>query len=263
MAGPDVPMRVLVTEQNGESVSRSVKYIYPQASWLPKQEGNWQSRSFDLESELPVPLPATIGGQPWNAADLVTTEDQPQLTNPRIQQPPGIVIPWHPRTLDVADFTTRAPLPGLEGGMFRSDGLRIVTHPCMGDRAVLMKIAPSTLDPSCLEGIATESQVYQAMDGRALTPVFLGHVVENGRVVGFVLEYIDDGHEPASAADVRACEKVLNDFHRAGYLHGDLSEDNFIVRADGTAVILDFEYSSQCSSQEELAEEADYLRKSL
>lgn len=104
---------------------------------------------------------------------------------------------------------------------------------------MIMKFWPT---PACVPiRIETEMRAYHACVGHDLTPEFLGLVTELGRVVGYLLEYIKDAHEPHDAADKELCrEQVqrlhdLTGWHRSGAKN---RRSNFLVK-DGRVWLID------------------------
>lgn len=96
--------------------------------------------------------------------------------------------------------------------------------------------------------IEAETQMYQVLDGRGIAPKFLGHIHEEGRVMGILLEKVADGR-PAAPADLGRCMAALSRFHALGYLHGDCNKYNFIIRPDDTIVLIDFERATKCDDK--------------
>jgi len=80
----------------------------------------------------------------------------------------------------------------------------------------------------------------QNTNSTRIAPKFLGHLTENGRVIGMLLEKLEG--EFASIDDLPACSATLLKLHNIGLVHGDVNRYNFIVdRAKGDARLLDFE----------------------
>jgi len=87
--------------------------------------------------------------------------------------------------------------------------------------------------------IETETAIYQTIDEHNIAPKFLGHLHENGRVVGLLLAYME-GRRPQTEQDYGMCASVLSRLHNLGLVHGDVNLDNFIVTGI-EAKLVDFE----------------------
>lgn len=60
-----------------------------------------------------------------------------------------------------------------------------------------------------------ETRIYERINGQAIGPQFLGHLTEEGRVIGFVIDYIKDARH-AGPDDVEACQIALRKLHQVG-----------------------------------------------
>lgn len=72
-------------------------------------------------------------------------------------------------------------------------------------------------------------------------------------MVGFLLEKISG--ETSEPSDLVSGQTVLRHLHRCGILHGDINRNNFIVKSDHKAILIDFEKAVQCSNIDTLQEE--------
>ncbi|WAO90714.1 Protein kinase domain-containing protein [Fusarium falciforme] len=87
-----------------------------------------------------------------------------------------------------------------------------------------------------------ETTKHQGQDEHRIAPEFLGHLNENGRVIGFLMEQVVGDY--ASLDDLPACETTLRRLHTMGLVHGDVKRFNFVVdRSTGQARIIDFEHA--------------------
>lgn len=119
--------------------------------------------------------------------------------------------------------------------------------------------------PGDMRSVARETAFYQLLDGLGVTPLFLGHVTEAGRIVGFLAEYVlqqqqqqQEGEKgrPGRAAGgggggMEACLSALGRMHARGVAHGDAHGGNCLVRGGGTAVLVDFELALETEEEEE------------
>lgn len=120
------------------------------------------------------------------------------------------------------------------------DHTRVVTHEDFNkhETKMVMKIWPS---PMCnKDGIEREMMAYQACDGKDITPKFLGHVAEEGRVIGMLIEYIEEAHKPSTHEDKELCRQGLDRFHRStGWHRNPMAnhKDNFLIKDDKAYLI--------------------------
>lgn len=122
-----------------------------------------------------------------------------------------------------------------------SDRMRVVTHAAYGNNEALMvmKIWPSPMYTQL--GIEREMMAYKALGHLGLTPKFVGHVTEEGRVVGMLLEYIAGAHKPSDYNEKELCRQQLFLFHRMTGWHRSVAanhKDNYLVK-DGIVYIID------------------------
>ena len=157
---------------------------------------------------------------------------------------------WHPRRLEYLEFITVQTL--------QPDRLQVVTHPDF-DAPVLVKIASFPWEIPSLE---REVTVYQLLHGSRATPEFLGHVVEGGRAIGFITEYI--GEVPSMRdRHMQGCLAALRKLHQRGIAHGDAHDGNCLIRKDGSAALIDFELSLETWSHEEFERDLDIMGRCI
>ncbi|KAK8117986.1 uncharacterized protein PG998_006267 [Apiospora kogelbergensis] len=123
--------------------------------------------------------------------------------------------------------------------------------------------------------IRNHREVWQRLEG--LGPRFLGLVTERGRgVIGFVSEYFADAKSfeqllveaydntnkvwQPSDADRKACYAALERLHDARLLHGDMHRGNLLRRADGSVVLIDFEFMGHLDGEGNLIPEPETMR---
>lgn len=108
--------------------------------------------------------------------------------------------------------------------------------------------------------IEQETRAYQLLEGSGLAPRFLGHIHENGRIMGLLLEKIEGC--PASFQDLSICEAALEKLHELGLVHGDVNRYNFLV-TEGGVKLVDFESLLENASPESMRKELDNIRVEL
>ena len=157
---------------------------------------------------------------------------------------PAVQTTWHPQHLNVLSLK-------------RTKRHRSSVHEVLHDGCpAISKIACFGWD---IPGIENETWAYsiitryyrQHASKRAITPAFLGHITENGRVIGFALEKVHG--EFASVDDLLECQEALRGIHRMGLTHGDVNRYNFVVdRSNGERIvrIIDFEHAKKLDETE-------------
>lgn len=136
--------------------------------------------------------------------------------------------------------------------------IRVVMCPLF-NRPVLFKFAEFLWQIAALE---QETVAYRRIDNQGIGPRFLGHVTETGRVMGFLMEYV--AGRTAETEDLERCQSVLAKLHRLGLKHGDINKHNFLIRdGDREALLVDFETTVECRSEEELTEELSSVQLGL
>lgn len=83
---------------------------------------------------------------------------------------------------------------------------------------------------------------------KQIAPQFLGHLTENGRVIGFLLEKVEGTY--ARLSDLPLCAAALKTLHSMGLVHGDVNKHNFVVdREKGEVRLIDFEHAGLLSEE--------------
>ncbi|KAK3389676.1 hypothetical protein B0H63DRAFT_464151 [Podospora didyma] len=144
-----------------------------------------------------------------------------------------------------------------------STSCRIQRSSIIDNRPVVAKFTEFPWQTPYLE---PETAAYQWIEGSDIVPRFLSHLTEEDRVIGFVLEYIDEA-TPAGPEDLAACQSILKKQHSLGVKHGDINKHNFLVQprhdGSGRVILLDFESANRDASVDELEAEYQHLTESL
>ena len=156
---------------------------------------------------------------------------------------------WHSTVIDYLELTK---VDSMRPNVYQ------VTHPCFGTTIVLAKFAEF---PWKIPFFEAETTAYSWLDGTGVGPKFLGHITEEGRIIGFLIEYFGDARS-ATAQDLAVCEQALRELHELNVMHGDINKYNFLIR-DGGAVLIDFERAEKCDDKAELELELAALSGSL
>ncbi|KAH6688940.1 alpha-galactosidase A [Plectosphaerella plurivora] len=185
---------------------------------------------------LLIPSLPDLPDSSWTSATIVRgTDGAPLVTTISTDPLPEIKTVWHERRIDVLSLE-------------RTKRLRSWTHEVLyqGGTAVA-KIACFAWD---VRRIERETEAYRKLmqhrrqhpEEPPMAPEFLGHLTENGRVMGFLLQKIDGG--PACIDHLPDCEALVRRVHRLGMVHGDLNRYNFVINRARTGCVrlVDFEH---------------------
>ncbi|KAK6215029.1 alpha-galactosidase A [Colletotrichum tabaci] len=197
---------------------------------------------------LLIPSLPDLPDSPWTTATIVRGADGSPFISAISTDPLSeIQTVWHERCIDVLSLK-------------RTRRLRSWTHEVQYDGGTAVaKIACFEWD---LRRIERETAAYykltqhriQHRDEPPIAPEFLGHLTENGRVMGFLLEKIDG--ERACISDLPDCEALVRRIHGLGMIHGDVNRYNFVVDRDGTEGVrlVDFEHFEDFSEEAAMEE---------
>ncbi|KAI5856719.1 alpha-galactosidase A [Durotheca rogersii] len=187
---------------------------------------------------LLIPKLPDLPDSPWTTM-VISRDKNGSLTSTTSTDPlPEIQTTWHELRVDVLKLErTRR---------FRS-GVHEVQY---NGAPAIAKIACFQWDIARIE---RESWAYSIMarhhnqhpNESPIAPNFLGHLTENGRTMGFLLQKVNG--EPACIDDLANCEALLRRLHRLGLIHGDVNRYNFLVdRISGSSIrLVDFEHAEE------------------
>lgn len=140
----------------------------------------------------------------------------PESEKPRIECVE--LEPWHDCPMDLAEHSE--------------------IYPCFHDsfRGGEGMLAKFWQTPACVpRGLETEVMAYRACAGKDITPEFLAHVTENGRVIGFLMEYIDGARRPFWKDEMNLCRNAVRRFHKLTGWHRAYQQnckENFLIRGE-------------------------------
>lgn len=221
---------------------KHIKYVTVDPGVLPKDD-----RTF---APILIPMLPPFPPGNWNEGHVskdpltqrpffsrVTHSDLPEVRNI-----------WHDRRIDHLELKYLDRV---------RQNIHHVTCPAFSS-PVLVKFAEF---PWQIPYYEAETTAYEWIEAKGIGPRFLGHLTEDGRVFGFVMEHID-GARTAEPQDLAACQRVLAKLHALGIKHGDINKHNFLIK-NGEAVLIDFETAQKCSEKAELESEYNNLESSL
>ncbi|KAH9895545.1 alpha-galactosidase A [Xylariomycetidae sp. FL2044] len=191
---------------------------------------------------LLIPSLPDLPDSPWTSMTISRDEGGSLKSNISTDPLPEVQTTLHERHIDVLSLerTTR----------FRS-GVHEVQY---NGAPAIAKIACFQWDIARIE---RETWAYSVMaryhdqhqTEPPIGPKFLGHLTENGRTMGILLEKV--AGESACVEDLDRCETVLRRLHCLGLIHGDVNRHNFVVdRTSGSGVrLVDFEHAEKFDEQ--------------
>jgi hypothetical protein len=193
-------------------------------------------------------LPNLPSGE-WNLGHISKNEENtsPHFSWTLQRTFSGIQHTWHSVFVDYLSLTmVKMLLPNVyEATTPRFDGL------------VIVKFARF---PWEIDYYDQETQAYSWIEGHDIGPVFLGHVTEGERVIGFLLQRVAGRH--ARPTDLQLCRTVVSNLHSLGIYHGDLNKHNFLIQPS-RAYLIDFEASRKVSNQQLLISELNGLEREI
>ncbi|KAH9224879.1 hypothetical protein DL95DRAFT_378525 [Leptodontidium sp. 2 PMI_412] len=167
----------------------------------------------------------------------------------------AVTTVWHPKQIDVLSLRR-----------VRRFNLRTYEVEWEDNKTAVAKIARFEFE---IPQVERETQIYCALSSLQTTtttpttttwvPAFLGHLVENGRVMGLLIEKVEGRR--AGIEDYDACMQVVRRFHESGFVHGDLNRYNFLIHkgagkaeTEARVTLIDFEnariYDERLSNEE-------------
>lgn len=157
---------------------------------------------------------------------------------------PGINKIWHPTQIDHLELCMGEK---IRTNLYEATCSRF-------DSTIIAKLARFPWEVPQLEA---ETTAYEWIEGHQIGPEFLGHLTEEGRVIGFIMARIPDFHH-ATPEDLPLCQRALSKLHQLGIKHGDTNKHNILVH-DGKATLIDFDMASRTASANELEDELQGL----
>ncbi|KAJ2977830.1 hypothetical protein NQ176_g4151 [Zarea fungicola] len=134
---------------------------------------------------------------------------------------------WHPDKIDILGLRK---LKSLNGHAFEED------H---DGKPAVAKVANFDWE---IPRIERETYAYSLIsttkDAELYIPRVLGHIVEEGRPMGILLEMVNG--RPATVDDLVVCERAVAWLHKVGFVHGDVNRFNFITNDNGEARMIEF-----------------------
>ena len=222
----------LIDDENGYYRLRAKRRVHYLSISADTFDDDTMCRPYLLIPRLPdLPDP------PWTTMDISRDENGSLISKISTDPLPGIEQIWHNTHIDVLS---------LEKTRRFNSGVYEVQY---DGAPAIAKIACFQWDIARIEHETWAYSIIacyhsQHPNERPFAPKFLGHLTENGRVFGFLLQKVDG--EPAGIDDLAECEALLRRLYRLELIHGDVNRHNFLVdRVSGSDVpvcLIDFEH---------------------
>ena len=211
--------------------------------------GLWSVDDLAFAPVLLPQLPPLPPGD-WNVGRISKdpTSGQPVFVEANRDPLPTVQHTWHHRFFNILDLKLDEKL---------LTNVYLASCPAF-DVPVIAKFASFPWQTSWLED---ETRAYEWIEGKDVGPRFLGHLLENGRVSGFLMERVLDARH-AGPEHLSLCQEAVRRLHRLGIRHGDLNKYNMLIAA-GRATLIDFDAASKCEDTRVLEEEYDGLLDAL
>lgn len=223
---------------------KSVKYI-------TIDPGLYDSTDMCFGPSLVSLLPPLPCGD-WNKAHISRDPETDHIRFSAVSKAhlAGITNTWHPTQVDHLQLRD---LHKLRTNVYEAT--------CPGfSSAVIAKFARFEWEVPQLQA---ETAAYEWIEGQQIGPDFLGHLTEEGRVIGFLIARVA-GCRHAAPEDLPQCARALAKLHRLGIRHGDVNRHNFLVcDEDGRATLVDFDCAARPAGDNELAAEMQELEAQL
>lgn len=154
----------------------------------------------------------------WNDGLIArdANDGRPHFAYINLTQFPGVQNTWHGTYVDYLDLSIGRK---LRTGIYE-------VKSSLFDGTIVAKFARF---PWEIQYIENETTAYRWISGHNIGPQFLGHLTENGRVIGLIMERITNARH-AGTQDIQACGDVLSRLHGLGVRHGDINRFNFLIR---------------------------------
>ncbi|KAF5586419.1 cyclin f-box [Fusarium pseudocircinatum] len=214
-------------------------------------------RTFDRDTlSFPIPsLPCLPCNEEWTVAHISRDKTSGELKiSISSRTLAGVRCRWHRTQVDCLELEKTKQLTAMASEAISHSILPVALPP---SATIIAKIARFEWE---LPRIEQETKAYQLLEGSELAPRCLGHIHENGRLVGLLIEKIEG--RPASLLDLSICETALGKLHELGHAHGDVNRYNFLVTEEGVK-LLDFECFVENASPESMRMELESLRAEL
>ena len=210
--------------------------------------------------DIPFPqLPQLDLDKDWKVTRVWRDDQSGELATELSAEPlQGINLKWHQNMIDFTDIQVDRSLAAFTFEVHAAAPMASLPPP------PTKMIAKMDLYQFKIDDFEKETGVYRMLEGTGLAPRFLGHIHDRGRIIGFLLEKVDNyppSRPYAGFKELRDVFIALHRFHKLGLLHNDLGSGNMIFTKEGPVKLIDFEFSKFGASRREKESETMELRQ--
>lgn len=176
---------------------------------------------------LLLPRLPTIPDGPWTTMNISKGNDGSPRSSLSYEPLEAVTSIWHPQQIDILSLPE---VRHLKSEVYETiyQGRRAIAKMASFDWQI-----GTIEDETFLYSLMTQdSMAYKYIPG------FIGHLTENGRVMGMLLEFLEG--RAAGIEDLERCTSVLSWLHGLGIVHGDANRYNFVVNNTGHVYVIDF-----------------------
>ena len=207
----------------------------------------------DVMAFAPALLPLLPDFPPgdWNVGRVSRDQEvtgRPVFSEWTRESLPSVRQTWKETFVDVLDLTMHEK---IRTNVYRA------SHPTFK----VPVIAKFAIFPWEIQYMEAETRAYQWIEGCNIAPDFLGHVTEQERTVGFLLEDVP-GARHATPADLALCQEAVARLHSLHIRYGDLNRHNILLSA-GRAILIDFDTADKCRDVDAMRIEYEGLYDNL
>ncbi|KAI5262979.1 alpha-galactosidase A precursor [Aureobasidium subglaciale] len=211
--------------------------------------GVWDNSAMSFEPWLVAALPPLPQGQ-WNKAHISSNPSTgtPYFSSATTESLPGLTHIWRTLRIEYLDFQL---------GLSLRPNVHEATCSQIDDKVVI-ELARFSWE---MQKLDQETRAYRWIRYLGDGPKFLARLTEEGRVIGFAMEHIQDARH-AKPGNITLCQQALQRLHRSGMKHGDLNKHNILI-SNGYATLIDFDNAARNQEANELDAELISLEAQL
>jgi serine/threonine protein kinase len=256
MAATSSSLRLLQAEVDSGEENSYLRLLHNRkyVKYVTIAAGLYESHDMCFEPVITALLEPLLPPGIWNYGYVNKNPETglPHFAKFAQKQLRGVTALWHPTMVDHLDIV---------------HGEKLVQGVC--DATCSRFATPLVAKFACweweIEYMNDECAAYQWIEGHNIGPKFLGHIIEEGRVIGFLMERVTDGAgdaRHATPADLGACSQALAKLHKLGILHGDINKYNMLVTSKGVTLV-DFCTARKCEDASAFDKEMQSLEVRL